>query len=291
MNTTTAERFLRLHLRMLSHQYLSLDTSRMTALYFCVVGLDVLGALTSKERAGLIDWIYKHQVPGGFMGPHIAMTYSALASLVTLGDDLSRVDRSGVATELARLRRGDGSYAPSDGCECDVRFSYCAAAISKLLGIDVDVRDFVDKCRSYDGGFALAPGGESHGGSTYCCVAALLLTGVTPGPSVVDWCARRQHGGGLCGRPNKPPDSCYSFWIGAALRAMEVDVLDDGAVTRFVLACENHLVGGFAKFADDAPPDLLHSFYSLCWLSWHDQRLNAIDPLLGICARHTNIVR
>ena len=36
-------RFLRMHLRMLPQPYLSLDTSRMTALYFCVVGLDILG--------------------------------------------------------------------------------------------------------------------------------------------------------------------------------------------------------------------------------------------------------
>ena len=55
-------RFLRMHLTMLPKPYLSLDTSRMTALYFCVVGLDVLGELEKeikeKERKEIIEWIY-----------------------------------------------------------------------------------------------------------------------------------------------------------------------------------------------------------------------------------------
>ena len=69
-------RFLRMHLRMLPQPYLSLDTSRMTALYFCVVGLDILGELENElkadERAAMIDWIYGLQVDdgghGGFRG-------------------------------------------------------------------------------------------------------------------------------------------------------------------------------------------------------------------------------
>ena len=65
-------RFLRMHLRMLPQPYLSLDTSRMTALYFCVVGLDILGELENElkadERAAMIDWIYGLQVDDGGHG-------------------------------------------------------------------------------------------------------------------------------------------------------------------------------------------------------------------------------
>ena len=39
---------------------------------------------------------------------HIAMTYTALASLVILGDDLSRVNRSAVIEGLKALQLSDG---------------------------------------------------------------------------------------------------------------------------------------------------------------------------------------
>jgi prenyltransferase beta subunit len=35
--------------------------------------------------------------------------------------------------------------------------------------------DFIVRSLRYDGGFAQCPGMESHGGSTYCAVAALHL--------------------------------------------------------------------------------------------------------------------
>ena len=43
-------------------------------------------------------------------------------------------------------------------------------------------------------------------------------------------------------------------------------------------------MGGFAKYPEDTPPDLLHAFYSLSSLSWTDPRFRAVDPKLGICA-------
>lgn len=40
--------------------------------------------------------------------PHIAMTYTALACLLLLGDDLSRVDRAAISTLLEVLQQEDG---------------------------------------------------------------------------------------------------------------------------------------------------------------------------------------
>lgn len=44
---------------------------------------------------------------------------------------------------------------------------------------------------------------------------------------LVRWLVERQSGGGLQGRPNKPPDTCYTFWIGATLK---VSVLSKGSL-------------------------------------------------------------
>ena len=39
---------------------------------------------------------------------HIAMTYTALATLITLGDDLSRVDKAAVISSLKHLQLDNG---------------------------------------------------------------------------------------------------------------------------------------------------------------------------------------
>ena len=144
-------------LRVMPEPYTSLDTSRLTALYFSVVGLDILGALDTLNKQEISEFIYMmHLRPAfkskdavytgqnGFIGGnsmnhiicgfcndkgtltaepnipqvississsccnsplsvhsdyhqgHIAMTYTSLVTLITLGDDLSRVDKESV---------------------------------------------------------------------------------------------------------------------------------------------------------------------------------------------------
>ena len=64
------------------------------------------------------------------------------------------------------------------------------------------------------------------GGSTFCAVAALMmmsrmdsvLTGKTL-QKLHRWCISRQQSG-FQGRPNKPVDTCYSFWLGATLQVI-----------------------------------------------------------------------
>lgn len=103
----------------------------MTIAFFAVCGLDVLQSLETTlppaQRQHIVDWVYAHQVVpgpttaaigcGGFQGSstlnvanapdgrngtndykwgHVAMTYTAIGILVTLGDDLSRLDRRAI---------------------------------------------------------------------------------------------------------------------------------------------------------------------------------------------------
>ncbi len=73
---------------------------------------------------------------------HIAMTYTALGSLLILGDDLSRVNREGVLAGVKHLQQANGSYcSTADGTEKDMRFVYCAACVCYMLndwsGMDV----------------------------------------------------------------------------------------------------------------------------------------------------------
>jgi geranylgeranyl transferase type-1 subunit beta len=151
-------------------------------------------------------------------------------------------------------------------------------------GIDQPLAvNFIQQCRSWDGAFALIPGQEGHGGSTFCAVASLALMGklddVLDGyddvigggrKEMIQWCVSRQIEG-MQGRPNKLEDTCYSYWIGGTLKILNCDhLLDKRALKSFIMDCQTDM-GGFNKLRNGLQcPDLLHSFYSLAWLSLED---------------------
>ena len=197
----------------------SYESSRMTILFFAISGLDVLGALehslSYERRAEIIEWIYSCQADTGFVGStflrsdnvilssksvHVAMTYTALATLVILGDDLSRVNRKGllqvksfynffffenlisfIFQGLKDLQNPDGSFnASQEEIMCDMRFVFCAASVMTMLNDtgDVDISamiDYVLRSQSYEGAFGQGPGMEAHGGSSFCAVATLSM--------------------------------------------------------------------------------------------------------------------
>lgn len=96
--------------------------------------------------------------------------------------------------------------------------------------------------------------------------------------------------GGYQGRTNKDPDSCYSFWVGGCLSIMRrFDTTDIPSTQTFLLQdCQqNQYIGGFSKLPD-CYADVLHSFYSIAWLSMAKYSgLKEIDPRLGVCTERS----
>lgn len=115
-------------------------------------------------------------------------------------------------------------------------------------------------------------GAEAQGGSTYCGLAAIVLMNKLKDvddellQKLEDWCMKRQvHG--YQGRTNKDADSCYSFWIGGSLSLLHsFGDTDIPSTKNFLLNDCQFSYGGFCK-VPDAYPDVLHTFYSICWLS------------------------
>jgi len=337
------------HLKMVPIHYKSLDTNRLTMLYFCLSALDVLGVLDSTLdktrglRQHIVDFVYAMQVhphPGradhdrfaacGFRGSsylgepfccghggqaeqaakagrvnsydegHIAATYCALCVLLMCGDDLQRVNKKAVIEGLKSLQQSNGSFCPtSSGGESDTRFVYCACAISTILedwsGVSKDAAaKYIADSQAYDGGIGMGPGSEGHGGTTYCGMAALLLMdrlSCLPNfDALLKWCLRNQ-GEGYRGRPEKPQDTCYSFWLGGVLHMLGADSLTNPPLNcAFNLQCQSK-VGGFGKLVG-APPDIMHSYMGLCGLSLmkQDCRLQELCPILGITRRAASMV-
>ncbi|MBA0571305.1 hypothetical protein Golob_004885, partial [Gossypium lobatum] len=252
--------FLEMMYNLMPHHYQSQEINRLTLAFFTISGLHLLRALDRVDKDRVADWVLSFQAHPrsraelkngqfyGFHGSrtsqfppdengvsarnagHLASTYCALAILKTVGFNLLTIDKESILISLRNLQRPDGSFMPVDvGAETDLRFVYCAAAICFMLedwsGMDREkAKEYILKCQSYDGGFGLMPGLESHGelnnisssywfmfcqlcvsragGGTYCAVASLRLMGyieddllsktVTSSiinvPLLLDWC-------------------------------------------------------------------------------------------------------
>ena len=217
--------------------------SRLSIAFFTISGLDVLGRLDLIERSKkeIVDWIYLFQIKSstddsvercGFRGStqaaiclskpsqhkldtsHITMTYSALNTLLILGDDLKGINKESIVSGIRALQLPSGSFAATlQGSESDVRFVYCAAAISYLLqdwsGVNVEAAtNYIVSCivnihfnfhttkdmvlfkfnllfyvlllKNYDGAVGQDCNQEGHAGLTFCAIAALSLMGTLP---------------------------------------------------------------------------------------------------------------
>ena len=57
-------------LKVLPHYYVGLDTTRLSAVYFCTLGLDILGAgLKGDERESVIEFVYSNQLDSNLDQP------------------------------------------------------------------------------------------------------------------------------------------------------------------------------------------------------------------------------
>ncbi|KAH0474095.1 MAG: uncharacterized protein KVP18_005156 [Porospora cf. gigantea A] len=103
----------------------------------------------------------------------------------------------------------------------DLRNYHCAL----ILGVDTDASVWVRACLSKsEGGFGCRPGAEAHAGYTFCALSCLSLReDLQPNSLTAEWLrARRVATGGFNGRAGKPADSCYSFWVLAAMTLLGI---------------------------------------------------------------------
>lgn len=239
---------------------------------------------------------------------NVPSTYFSIMSLGALREErLKELNRIKICEYIGRCQRPDGSFAPNWSPslgpfgENDGRCNYMAAGVFKALGADAETTrrlvdipqalNFIISTISYDGGMGQGPGTEAHAGLTFCGLASLdiflsydnkSLAGVHDWRKTRLWLSRRQisepchHSderqvGGLNGRTGKAADTCYAFWVSAALAILdpssESQIIDVPAAEKYLLEVTQHsILGGFAKYEGNHP-DQLHSFLGLAALS------------------------
>jgi len=224
------------------------------------------------------------------------MTYVALALLLILGDDFSRVNKRAILEAITILQQPSGNVGACYGSsESDMRYIYCACCICYMLNdwstLDQElIVKYILESQSYDYGIGQGPKEESHGGSTFCALASLSLIGrmdsLPHKDKLLKWLINRQ-GMGFNGRPNKLSDTCYSFWIGASIGLLgHFDLITEKLTRSFTLSCQLP-IGGFAKLPEHGtPPDVLHTYFSLCGLSFIGEKgIEKVHPGLGFSQR------
>ena len=184
--------YCRAGLESLPAQMSSLDASRPWLCYWMTHSLELLGSPVDAHCAArLVDFLgTRCQDPdGGFAGgpgqlPHLAPTYAAVNTLVTLGtpEAYACVRRPELYAFLLRLKNEDGSFSVHEGGESDVRGTYTAVSVATQTGIASaelfsGTAEWLASCQTYEGGMGGEPGNEAHGGYTFCGVAALALLG------------------------------------------------------------------------------------------------------------------
>lgn len=111
------------------------------------------------------------------------------------------------------------------------------------------------------------------------------------------WLLQRRRQQAFNGRPGKPEDSCYAFWIVASLQLLgSLHLISNHAsIESYALDTENVITGGFGKWPDHGP-DLLHSYLCLAGVSLLDasditRKLRRVFPALNITERAANVVK
>jgi geranylgeranyl transferase type-2 subunit beta len=306
-----------------SDQFYFTDHKRLSGVYWAVSSLALLRDLDALPRQRIIDYVTscyqtstsptfpradgvspeaRERVDGvtpalaAFAGnadqdPHLLYTLSGI-QVLAMYDALDSVDADAVASYVAGLQQGDGSFSGDVWGEVDSRFSYCALLTLAILGrmdaVDVDKAvEFVLSCVNFDGGFGCIPGAESHAGQVFCCVGALKLCNALDrvNGELLGWwlCERQLECGGFNGRPDKKEDVCYSWWVLSSLAMLEkIPWIDGAKLDAFIRQCQDSGDGGIADRPGNMP-DVFHTFFGLAGLALlGDKQLQPINPMYAL---------
>ena len=272
---------------------------KVSALYWGVTALNLIHAIDKHNKEETIKLLNQcENENGGYGGSigqdsHITSTHYAILVLSQL-DALDQVKKEKVASYIKSLQNEDGSFKADEYTETDSRFSYCAVAILKILGLLNSnyinlpkATEYVLSCQNFDGGFGSIPGAESHGAYCFCCIGFLSVTNQLDLINKVqtgNWLAERQtHLGGFNGRPEKLPDVCYSWWVLSSMFMIGTEgYFQKDLLIKFILECQDEELGGIGDRPGNCH-DVFHTFFGLSGLSllkYGD--LNMIDPTYAI---------
>lgn len=65
------------------------------------------------------------------------------------------------------------------------------------------------------------------------------------------------------GRVGKSLDSCYGFWVGAALQILISKSIVNPEIEKFIMSCYKDTTKNFSKYIESRSGDPIHTFHSV----------------------------
>ena len=268
------------------------ETSLITMAMYMLTPFPILGLDKSDKFPHVTQIItsflqHRQSKDGLFTGfpqdnPTIIINMLTVSAIAICGTETSYqlINRESMYKFLLSLKNEDGSFSVSLGAEADLRSTYSALVIAKMLNILTDditknVLEFTKACFNPDGGFGPLPHYESHSGFIHCGIGILYILGRLDDINLnkcVRYISLRQDefSGGFSGRTNKLVDSCYSWWLGTAAKILAEHLnippfWDVEAMSRYIIQCCQIHSGGYCD-SPPSNPDPFHTCYALAGL-------------------------
>ncbi|KAL8655695.1 MAG: hypothetical protein Q9210_000717 [Variospora velana] len=265
------------------------DPANIAATYFALVSLAILGDdLARVEGSKCLTWLKRLQLQDGTFGEALSF-----GEEVQGGRD---VRFCFCAAAIRWILRREAEAEAEDN-------------------IDVDrMMRFFEASQTYEGGFANGPFHEAQGwlvsrqtsvlqeedcpvvsatpepqsaiavkGTHPSSTEGEVDQGATPEDIAIEPSEDELRIAGFTGRCNKAADTCYAFWAGGSLMMLSsIHLIDQDALSRYLLSKTQHQIGGFGKLPGD-PPDIMHSCLGLAGLACMGHPdLKRFDPSLCI---------
>ena len=268
------------------------ETSLITMALYMLAPIPILGLEKNDKVPHVIQSVtsflqHRQNKDGIFTGlpqdnPTIIINMLTISGIAICGTETCYkiINRENMYKFLMSLKNEDGSFSVSLGAEADLRSTYSALVIAKMLNIMTNdltknVLEYCKSCYNFDGGFGPIPHCESHSGFIHCGIGILYILGKLDDINLyncVRFIALRQDdfSGGFSGRTNKLVDSCYSWWLGTSARILAEHLKippfwNVEAMSRYIIQCCQIHSGGYR----DSPPndpDPFHTCYALAGL-------------------------
>ncbi|KAI9744801.1 MAG: hypothetical protein M1818_001726 [Claussenomyces sp. TS43310] len=300
-----------------------IDPAGLPATFFALINLGLVGKLDQVERVQCLKWLKRLQRDDGSFGELLQsngkigggrdMRYSHFAAGVrwVLRGDLAAsqglcedIDVGGLIRYIHNAQTYDGGFGETSAHESHGGYTYNAISASAFIGRLTAASNSPHSLLSPSNVQAGIPNvsqtihwllsrqlavnddddtededenpnlnddlSTNHMSQEVPSLAALTVEDT---PSV-----------GCNGRCNKKADTCYCYWVNAALKILGKEELTNKEDTRrFLLEHTQHRIGGFGKSQGYPPVDVYHSYLGLALLAqMNEPGLKPLDSALCV---------
>ncbi|KAK4229281.1 terpenoid cyclases/protein prenyltransferase alpha-alpha toroid [Podospora fimiseda] len=273
------------------------------------------GAFNGVDRVKTLKWLRRLQRPDGSFGEVLRqidgtkweimggydMRYCYIAASIRWmlrgdGEDDEDFDVEGLKRYILSSQTYDGGFAASSEEEPHAGYAYCAISALSLLDRPLETGKDAHESEILNSGIKDMPG-------LVHWLASRQFVYLEPTPPNEDDSSDTEEEDDVVnfllpstvyptsenplvasnGRTNKVADTCYSWWVGAALANLtKTDLFNWKDTRRFLLEKMTHRIGGFSKYPG-GPPDVYHSCFGLTAMAvMKEPGLRELDSALAV---------